>query len=102
MISAEAIWNVFTGIFLLAVSYYTYSLISASKGGRLQRPYTYILLGFAIMCAAFFVKFVCNLYDFEPVVAYGISVRDTGVLIGSVFLLAGLRYLAKFWNDQGK
>jgi hypothetical protein len=98
---AEAVWNFATGVFLLGVSYYSYRLHSVSKGGTIQKAYTYILLGFAVMCAAFFVKFVCNLFDFEPVIAYGISVRDTGVLVGTALLLAGLRRLASIWTTKG-
>ena len=98
----DAVWNLVTGAFLLAVLGYAYWLHSAFRGGAIRRAYGYMLAALAVMCASFLGKVPLNLYGVsDPLAYYGITYTNFGVLIGAIFLMLSLRDLAKIWRPSG-
>ena len=94
----QAVWNLATGIVLAAAVVYSYRVYRTFKGGDLTKAYSYLLLALGVMLGAFFLKFVFNLFEFEPIASLDISVRDLGVLIAAFLLVLSVREVAKFWR----
>jgi hypothetical protein len=66
------------------------------KGGKISKANTLAFWGFVAAFVTFFVSFLFNLVDFSPTSSYGISVKDLGVLIAGLLIMASLRESSRF------
>jgi uncharacterized membrane protein YbhN (UPF0104 family) len=95
---ASAVWNIVTALAFLGAVVYSYRLGRMFKGGKISKTNTYALWGFVAAFLTFLISFVFNLASFSPTTSYGISVKDLGILIAGVLIMASLREASRFWS----
>lgn len=94
----SAVWNLVTALVFLAAAVYSYRLSRLFKGGKIARTNVLATWAFVVAFITFLVSFLFNLADYSPTSSLGISVKDLGVLIAGVLIMASLREAARFWN----
>jgi hypothetical protein len=92
------VWNLVTAIIFLAAAVYSYRLGRMFKGGKIARTNVLSMWAFVVAFLTFLVSFLFNLADYSPTTSLGISVKDLGVLVVGVLIIASLREAARFWN----
>ena len=93
-------WDLATAVGVAIVILYSMHLYYVFKGGRLARAYTLALYGFGVLLTAFVLRFLLDLASIDPIQTFGVSVRDSGVLISVVLLALSIRELKAFWRNE--
>lgn len=99
-LTTSEMWNLASSVVSLVVAAYAYRLFSTFKGGNLSRGNGYILLGILVGFATFLLSFMFSYEGVNPVVEFGISVKNVGMLIAFGFVGLGLREFSRFWNPS--
>jgi len=94
------IWNIASFLVSLVVLVSAYRLYSTFRGGKLSRGYAYLLSAIVVAALTFLVSFALDYAGVNPTVTYGISVKDTGVLLALILVGLGLTDISAFWNPQ--
>ena len=89
-------WNLVTAVAFLVGSLYSYRLYLSFRGGKLARKYSLSLWAFVVLFATFALSALFNFANISPT-SYDVSVKDLGVLVAGVLLVASLREASKFW-----
>ena len=94
----DIVWDLAALIVALVAFFYIRRLESMFRGGTYGKAYGYYYAAVAALAVAFGIRVVLDYFEVDPT-AYGLSVRDAGIVLAVVFLLLGFRASAKFWNN---
>jgi hypothetical protein len=97
--TADAIWSLGTIAAVAVALFYASSLSRQFKGGKLENGHRYLLYSFAVLLVAFIARLILDLIQVQPVTAFGVSVRDVGVVVAMVFIAASLGQISRVWRN---
>ena len=90
-------WDLVALVVLLLAFYFAYKLFLTFRGGKLSNAHLYALLAAVVLLATFVLSFSFDVLDIVPVTAYGISVKNIGILAAAVLMILAGRDMARFW-----
>jgi hypothetical protein len=92
-------WDGVTLLFCLGVLLYVNRLHRTFKGSLVDASYSYYLAALVVVACGFAIKVVLDAASITPI-DYGISVRDSAIIIALFLAVLGLRRAAIFWNPE--
>ena len=96
---ADAIWSIVTIVAVTVALAYSASLARLFKGGKIQLGYRTLLYSLGVLLIAFVAKLMMDILQINPVTAFGISVRDSGVVVAMILIAVSLRQISRSWRN---
>ncbi len=93
------IWDTITLLVCLGTVLFFNRLRAVFRGGAVGKAYSYYLWAGLILSAGLAIRVVFDLMQQDPH-AYGISVRDTAIILTLLLLMAGLRTSTGIWRSS--